>query len=154
MGFQLYYLFIQEFGERSEAGVAKGVGELDKDVDELFELALCAPLVQSFSVVIIKLFKDGQFAFTGEGMEEIGNLFEFSGLGIVDAVEVFEGGQEVKEDEDLFFGEDAAFLALGAALDYGLDVDLAGVLVVLVGGIMLFRMVDLQIDGGRGGWPT
>lgn len=153
MGFQFPYLFVQEFGERSETGVAKGVGELDEDVDELVELALGMPFVQSFSVVIIKLFKDGQFTFTSEGVEEVGNLFKFSGFGIVDGIEVFEGGQHVEEDEDLLFGEDALVLALGAGLDGGLDVDLGGgggVVVVLVGGIMLFLLIDLHVDGGWG----
>ena len=143
MGFQLYYLFIDEPGERSETGVAKGVGELDMDVDELVELAWRVPLVQSFGV-IVKIFADGQFAFTGEGVEEVGNLFKFSGFSIVDAVEVFEGGQEVKEDKDLLFGEDALVLALGTGLDDGLDVDLGGgVGVVLMGVIILFLLTDL-----------
>jgi len=144
MGFQLYYLSVHEFGERSETGIAKGIGELGKDIDELVELALRVPVVQSFSVVIIKLFKDGQFAFTGEGMEEVGMLLKFSGFGIIDFVEVFEGGQQVEEDEDLFFGEDALVLALGAGLDGGLDVDLGGrELVVLVGEIVLLLLIDL-----------
>ncbi len=148
MGFQLDYLFIDKPGERFESGVAKGVGELDKDVDELVELALRMPFVQSF-VVIIELFEDGQFAFTGEGVEEVGILFKFSGFSIVDAVKVFEGGQEVKEDKDLLFGEDALVLALGTGLDGGLDVDLGGgVGVVLMGVIVLFCLIDLQIDGG------
>jgi hypothetical protein len=130
MGFQLYYLFVQEFGERSETGIPKGIGEIGQRDDELPELALGVPFVQSFSVVIIKLFKDGQLAFTGEGMEEVGNLFKFIGSGIVDGIEVFESGQQVEEDEDLFFGEDAAVLALGAALDCGLEVDLGGGIVL------------------------
>ena len=126
MRFQLDYLSVHEFDERPETGIAKAVGELDKDIDKLVELALRVPFVQSFSVVIIKLFKDGQFAFTGEGMQEVGNLFKFIGPGIVDGIEVFGGGQQVEEDEDLFFGEDALILTLGAGLDGGLNVDLGG----------------------------
>ena len=82
-------------------------------------------------------------------MEEIGIAVEFVGQGIVDLVEVFECGQHVEEDEDLLFGEDALVLTLGAGLDGGLDVDLGGgVGVVLVGEIMLFCLIDLQVDGG------
>jgi len=126
MGFQLHYLSVHEFGEGSETGIAKSIGELDKDIDELVELALRMPIVQSFISVVVELFKDGQLAFTGEGMEEIGIALEFSGPVIIDAVEVFEGGQQVEEDEDLFFGEDALILTLCAGLDGGLDVDLGG----------------------------
>jgi len=143
MGFQLYYLFVQESGERFETGLAKAVGEMGEGDDELAELALRMPFVQSFAAVVVELFKDGQFAFTGEGVEQIGIAIEFIGLGIVDAVKVFEGGQHVEEDEDLFFGEDAALLTLGSGLDGRLDVDLGGVGVVLVGGIMLICLIDL-----------
>jgi len=143
MGFQLYYFFVQESGERFETGLAKAVGEMGEGDDELAELALRMPFVQSFAAVVVELFKDGQFAFTGEGVEQIGIAIEFIGLGIVDAVKVFEGGQHVEEDEDLFFGEDAALLTLGSGLDGRLDVDLGGVGVVLVGGIMLICLIDL-----------
>jgi len=151
MGFQLDYLFIDKLGESSETGIAKFVGEVDEGNDELVELALGMPFVQSFVAVIIKLFKDGQLAFTGEGVEEIGIALEFIGFDIVDAVEVFEGGQQVEEDEDLFFGEDTLVLTLGSGFDGRLDVDLgSGVGVVLMGGIMLISLIDLQVDGGWG----
>ena len=144
MVFQLYYLFVQESGERFETGLAKAVGEMGEGDDELAELALRMPFVQSFAAVVVELFKDGQFAFTGEGVEQIGIAIEFIGLGIVDAVKVFEGGQHVEEDEDLFFGEDTLVLTLGCGLDGRLDVDLGGgVGVVLVGEIMLIRLIDL-----------
>ena len=65
MGFQLDYLFIDEPGERFETGVAKFVGEMDEGDDELVELALRVPFIQSFVAVVVELFKDGQFAFTG-----------------------------------------------------------------------------------------
>lgn len=132
MGFQFPYLFVDEFGERSELGVAEGIGELDKDIDELVELALRMPFIQSVIVVVFERIMDGQLAFTGECMEEFGILLKCSGFAVIDAVEVFEGGQQIEEDEDLLFREDAAVLALGAGLDGGFEVDL-GVDVVLGG---------------------
>jgi hypothetical protein len=90
MGFQLHYLFIDEFGERSKTGVAKGVGKLGKYVDELVQLAWRMPFVQFVIVIFVELIPDGQLAFTGEGVDEISVAIEFSGPGIVDAVKVFE----------------------------------------------------------------
>lgn len=69
--------------------------------------------IKVFVAVVFQRCQPGLFSFTGEGLEELGDGIEFILFVEIDAFNFGRLGEEIKEDEDLFFGEDPFFFSEG-----------------------------------------
>ena len=110
------------------------------------------PGVQVFVLIVVEFGQPGLFAFAGDGAEEMGDGFEFSGIAEVDVFDYSGFGKEVEEDEDLFFGEDVFLFAFGwwwwgLFFDDRVDVEF----VFGEGGVVLMILLDFEVDIGEWG---
>lgn len=110
-GSEVLFYFLREGSDRPEAG---GLGDID-DVREIaYEVGAFFIAVEGIEVVVAivpERFHPGVFAFAGKGLEEGGYVRVFLVFAEIEEVCFAGSGQEVEENEDLFFGEDAFFFA-------------------------------------------
>lgn len=113
-------------------------------------------LIKAFVAVVVQFFDERGSGLPGDGLEEGGDIGEFGGFAVIDPFHGACLGKQVKEDEELFFREDAFFFPFCAFVEDVLvdDLGVAGPVVVelVVGAVVMVLDVGLVVvilDGDR-----
>lgn len=104
---------VGEFGDLLEPGAAELFGEVGKDADQFHSLSVVVPvpLVETFGPIVIEFIPPAFLGVAGEGAEELGDGGELTGFSEVYGLDDLAGGEEIEDDQDLLFGEDAFLFA-------------------------------------------
>lgn len=141
---------VGESGDGVDAGVAKFFREVGKDANQLVFLSVGRPFVEAFGLVLLELVYPGVFPAAGDGAQQLGDGRKFIVFSQVDGVYELGFGEEVQQDQDLFFGEDPFLFAFCGVWDWGFFCDLGmNVQFVLREGIVVLMVFcELEVDVG------